>query len=173
MADDPNTLPADTVRKILRPLFVLTSLGSAAWVAAIFLAPYLRSRALDAGASFLYAAFAPVCHQIPGRSFSFCGYPLAVCARCLGIYAGFLAGLAAYPFVRGFSRIALPAGRAFVLLSIPIGLDFAGGVFGLWNSPNGLRFATGLVWGALLPFYFLTGTAELLLWRAARRNARA
>jgi uncharacterized membrane protein len=147
-------------------------LGAATWLAAIFLAPYLRSRAMDASASFLYALFAPVCHQIPSRSFSFCGFPLAVCARCLGIYAGFLAGLSAYPFVRGFSRISVPAGRLFLLLSLPIGLDFAGGVFGLWNSPNGLRFATGLVWGVLLPFYFLTGTAELLLWRVARRNIR-
>jgi uncharacterized membrane protein len=122
------------------------------------------------GASFLYALFAPVCHQIPGRSFTFCGFPLAVCARCLGIYSGFLAGLAVYPAARGFSRVAVPGIWLFLLFSVPIGFDFVGGVLGLWASPNALRFATGLVWGLLLPFYFLTGTAELLLWRAARRR---
>lgn len=170
MALPPPAMRPESVRRAVRPVFVLACLGTAAWIAAIFLAPYLRSRSSDAGASFLYALFAPVCHQIPGRSFFFRGFPLAVCARCLGIYVGSLAGLVLYPFIRGFSRIALPAGRLFLLASSPIGLDFAGGLLGLWNSPNGLRFATGLLWGPLLPFYFIAGVTELLLWRTGRRK---
>ena len=170
MAVAPPAMRPESVRRAVRPVFVLACLGTTAWIAAIFLAPYLRSRSSGAGASFLYALFAPVCHQLPGRSFFFRGFPLAVCARCLGIYVGSLAGLVLYPFIRGFSRIALPAGRLFLLASFPIGLDFAGGLLGLWSSPNELRFATGLLWGPILPFYFITGVTEFLLWRTGRRK---
>ena len=168
MADLPTAERPNPVRSVVRPVFILACLGTTAWVAAIFLAPYLRSRSADAGAAFLYSLFAPVCHQIPGRSFFFHGFPLAVCTRCLGIYVGSLAGLALYPIVRGFSKLALPAGRLFLLASIPIGLDFTGGLLGLWSSPNGLRFATGLLWGPLLPYYLITGVSELVLWRRGR-----
>jgi uncharacterized membrane protein len=169
MPEQPPAPEPRSARRAVRSVFILASIGMAAWVVAIFLAPYLRSRSLDASASFLYAVFSPVCHQIPERSFFFRGFPLAVCARCLGVYAGFLAGLVLYPFVRGFSRTALPSARLFLVLTLPVGLDFAGGFFGLWNTPNGLRFATGFIWGLLLPFYFITGVAELILWRASRR----
>jgi len=157
------------VRRAVEPAFAVTFLGALAWIAAIFLAPYLRSRSSGA-ASFLYAVFAPVCHQIPSRCFYFHGFPLAVCGRCLGIYAGFLAGLAAYPFVRGFRKIALPPVRLLILLSLPAGIDFAGGFVGAWTSPIWVRFGTGLVWGVILPYYFLTGVSELLLWRSVRKS---
>jgi len=169
--EQPAAAEAGSVRRAVRPVFILTLVGTASWVAAIFLAPYLKSRASDAAASFFYALFAPVCHQIPERSFSYRGFPLGVCARCLGIYTGCLGGLILYPFLRGLSRIAPPTGRLFLLVTLPVGLDFAGGLFGLWSSPKGLRFATGSLWGLLLPFYFISGVAELLLWRAARRAA--
>jgi uncharacterized membrane protein len=37
--------------------------------------------------------FAPVCHQDAARSFWYLGVPLAVCARCFGIYCGAAIGL--------------------------------------------------------------------------------
>ena len=157
-----------SVRRAARPVYLLTLAGTLAWLATIVLAPVLKSRT-SAAAVFLYALFSPICHQIPERSFSLCGQPLAVCGRCLGIYAGFLAGLVIYPFVRGFGRIALPTPHAFVIASLPVGLDFLFGFLGLWDSPIGARFATGLLWGGLMPFYFVTGLSELLLRRAGRR----
>lgn len=36
--------------------------------------------------------FSVVCHQDPARSYWFWGTPVAICYRCLGIYAGALAG---------------------------------------------------------------------------------
>ena len=41
-----------------------------------------------------YAAGSIVCHQIPERSFHIAGVQLPVCARCTGLYAGALAGVA-------------------------------------------------------------------------------
>jgi uncharacterized membrane protein len=36
--------------------------------------------------------FSRLCHQNPGRSFLVAGSPVAVCARCLGIYCGVALG---------------------------------------------------------------------------------
>ena len=157
----------------VRRVWLLTLAGTAVWLASIFLAPWLAGRGRTGAARFIYAIFAPMCHQIPGRCFFLAGHPLAVCGRCLGIYAGFGAGLLLYPLVRGFTRLSVPSVRLFAALTLPMALDAGGGILGLWKSPIGLRFATGFAWGTLLPFYFVTGAADLFRTRAERRRARA
>ncbi len=159
--------------RTVRAVWILTLSGTVLWLGAILLAPWLAGRGASGAARFFYAVFAPVCHQIPGRCFALDGYPLAVCGRCLGIYAGFAAGLLLYPLVRGFSRIALPPVRLFLLLVLPMAVDGAAGVLGLWKSPVGLRFATGFVWGTVLPFYFVTGFADLVRARRDRALEKA
>ncbi len=154
-------------------VYLLTVAGTLIWLAAIFLAPALAARGSAGAARLLYAAFSPTCHQIPGRCFAFHGQPLAVCGRCLGIYAGFAAGLVLYPFVRGFSRLVLPSARLFILMTLPMAVDGAAGLLGVWASPIGVRFATGVVWGTVLPFFFLTGVADLVAGRKKRAANRA
>lgn len=56
-------------------------------VAAAMAAPWIGSRAPMAGLVVRWF-FASVCHQHAERSFYLFGAPLAVCARCFGIYAG-------------------------------------------------------------------------------------
>jgi uncharacterized membrane protein len=141
-------------------LYVLTLAGILVWLGGIILAPWLRSRSSPL-TPLLYACFAPVCHQIPERSFALFGFPLAVCARCFGIYAGFLAGMVLYPIRRGFTSVHVPKTAFFLAISAPIVCDTAANVLGLWHSPNTLRFFLGLLWGGVLPFYFLTGLGEL------------
>jgi uncharacterized membrane protein len=164
------TAPPD--RRTVRAVYVATVAGTVVWLAAIFLAPELAARGRAGAARLLYAVFAPVCHQIPDRCFIFHGHPLAVCGRCLGVYAGFAVGLALFPLVRGFSRLALPPARLFLLAVFPLALDGLAGLLGLWASPIGVRFATGLAWGSVLPFYFVTGLADLALTRRLRRAER-
>ena len=69
----------------------------AAAAAGILLVSILIPPILEAGAgggpSSLRLVFAPVCHQIGERSFSLLGAPLAVCARCAGLYLGGVLGL--------------------------------------------------------------------------------
>jgi uncharacterized membrane protein len=146
-------------RSRLIRLYLLTSGGAFLWIAAIVAAPYLRSRGLDQ-AGWFYACFAPLCHQISDRSFFLWGFPLAVCARCFGIYTGFAAGLMIYPFRRGFDTARIPRLKMFLLVSAPIVLDTGGNFLRLWETGHLLRFLTGYLWGSLLPFYFLTGLAE-------------
>ncbi|MEN6559787.1 MAG: DUF2085 domain-containing protein [Acidobacteriota bacterium] len=159
--------------RTVRRIWLLTVCGTACWLAGIFLAPGLAARGAGGASRVFYALYAPVCHQIPGRSFRLHGYPLAVCGRCLGIYAGFAAGLLFYPLVRGFSRTDLPRARLFVLLTVPLAIDGLAGLLGVWRSPIGLRFATGLVWGILLPYYFVAGLVDLARARRERAAARA
>ena len=154
-------------------VYLLTAAGTAIWLSAIFLAPALAGRGSAGAARLLYAAFSPICHQIPGRCFTFLGHPLAVCGRCLGIYTGFAAGLVLYPFIRGFSKLELPSIRVFLPLTLPMALDGAAGILGIWTSPISVRFATGVVWGTGLPFFFVTGLADLFLARRRRAAARA
>ena len=83
----------------LRPIpfaLALLSAGGAALAAA---APFLHSPLID-------ALFRPLCHQQPGRSFWIAGAPMAVCARCLGVYIGAAVGL----FVSAFRLSALASG---------------------------------------------------------------
>lgn len=160
--------------------YVFTAIGITAWLVAIFWAPYLRSHA-SPWERFVYSVFSPVCHQLPSRSFHILGQPLAVCARCLGIYAGFFIGVGLYPFLRGFDETSLPRTSIFVLISFPIVTDTLGNLVRLWETPNAVRFTTGLLWGSLLPFYFITGLADLFRnikkkngWHSASpRNGRA
>jgi len=141
-------------------IWLLVLLGGFIWNAALFAAPILRHKAPVVSA-LIYAAFSPVCHQVPERSLYIHGSPLAVCGRCLGIYLGFSAGTILYPFLRRFSRPFPPETWIFVLVSLPIGLDTAGSFLGLWTSPIGLRLAAGLIWGSVLPFYLITGLYEV------------
>ncbi len=166
-------VPISVDPRSVRRIWSLTFCGTAVWLAAIFLAPWLAGRDAASAARFVYAIFSPVCHQIPARCFVFHGHPLAVCGRCLGIYSGFAAGLALYPFVRGFSRLRLPPARLFLLLTLPMALDAVAGLLGTWRSPIGLRFATGFAWGTVLPFYFVTGIADYFRGRKDRAAARA
>ncbi|HKD76997.1 MAG TPA: DUF2085 domain-containing protein, partial [Ktedonobacterales bacterium] len=55
-------------------------------VLTVIAVPYLLTHGWPVVAIALHGGFALVCHQQPGRSFWIFGAPVAVCARCLGIY---------------------------------------------------------------------------------------
>ncbi|MBI2571463.1 MAG: DUF2085 domain-containing protein [Candidatus Schekmanbacteria bacterium] len=54
----------------------------------------LFDAAHDAGGVLLRLFYSALCHQIPARSLAVGDFPMAVCARCEGLYFGALAGLA-------------------------------------------------------------------------------
>ncbi len=150
----------------------LTFILFSVWLGGIFLAPYLRSLSFS-WAGLVYSIYSPFCHQLSDRSLSCFGHPLAVCSRCLGIYSGFALGLILYPFLRGWRQVRVPERRLFFLFSGPIVLDTGANLIKLWQSPNALRVVTGLLWGVLLPFYFVTGVVDSLKQRKKRRSERA
>lgn len=160
-----------SLRRVIIWAYLATALGGAVWFGLVFVAPYLKSRS-SPWAALVYALYSPVCHQIPSRCFHLFGQPLAACARCLGIYSGFLVGLGIFPLFQGFRRLRLPRTATFLFVSAPIVFDTLGNFVRLWTTPNSLRFATGLLWGTILPFYFVPGIADLFLAGKYRLNSR-
>jgi uncharacterized membrane protein len=124
-----------------------------------------------------YFFFSGVCHQIPARSFHVWGEPLAVCARCTGVYAGFLAGTLVFPLIpkgqvprgpvhKGQVRKGLKGDfpPAWILGSalLPATADFALGHFGLYDSGNVVRLITGLIPGAAASFFMIPAVFEIV-----------
>lgn len=138
------------------------ALGVAAGLAALIVAaPLLRAGGAEGAAAAVYRAFGMVCHQMDARSFHVEGFKLAVCARCFGLYAGALAGVAAYPLARPLGRRDMP-GRAWLLAAaVPTAVDFALGFFGVWENTHLSRFLTALVLGAVTAFYIVPGVVDL------------
>lgn len=155
--------PSEPGRTVLLT-YLVTTMAFLLWFGGIMLAPYLRSRA-SPWAGLVYSIYSPVCHQVADRSLFCFGQPLAVCARCTGIYLGFWLGLALYPILRGWRRISLPSARAFLIVSAPIVLDTAANFLRFWKTTTAVRLATGVLWGTILPFYFVVGMADLFLSR--------
>ena len=125
------------------------------WLLAIVAAPWLMCRGDALTATVLYRGFALVCHQRGARSFHWFGWPLAVCARCSGIYVGALFGLLLYPCWRRLNAPVLPARRYLVLAVTPLLLDWALGALGITDGHAAIRMATGLLAGIAAAFYLL------------------
>ncbi|MDP2319137.1 MAG: DUF2085 domain-containing protein [Acidobacteriota bacterium] len=91
-----------------------------------------------------YLAGSVVCHQLPERSFVTAGLQWPVCARCAGIYLGVAAGFAAWWMLRRMTRLR-PGGRAWLtmlaVLAAPTAASWMGGILGIWDGTNGIRFA--------------------------------
>ena len=151
-------------KKIVRKVFVFTLAGIIIWTTLIFMAPVLKGLDKPLNA-FIYSVFSPICHQNPSRCFYFYGYPLAVCTRCLGIYFGFLLGTLSFPLINGFDSVKSPVNHILFALSVPIVLDTIGNLFNLWHTSDWLRFVIGILWGVILPYYFIGGISELFIDR--------
>src|SRR4030095_11128145 len=117
----------------------------------------------------IYRGFSKVCHQIPERSFYLAGFPLAVCSRCTGLYAGFSAALIAYPLFRSLRATDAPHPRWLFLAAMPLGVDFSLTFLGLWENTHSSRLLTGALLGAVAVFYVMPGVADLVL-RWQRRS---
>jgi hypothetical protein len=87
--------------------------------------------------------FSLVCHQDPARSFWIAGMPVAVCARCLGIYLGAAAGA----WVQADRKLLL---RALPIVLAASLLDFAAEMAGLHGNWPLARFALGATLGGTM-----------------------
>jgi uncharacterized membrane protein len=156
-------------RILVKAGYVSATTASLAMVVGALLAPWLVSRNPEP-ALHLYRFYAHICHQNPSHSFALFGHPAAACARCLGIYAGFLAGCLAFPFFRNLFQSRIPRPWTFVLMSFPLAADVLANFLRLWDLGNWFRLATGVIWGFILPFYWLAGLADLILRKLAFRR---
>lgn len=115
-------------------------IAAALFLAAIVAAPLVSEVSGLAGLP-IYAAFSWVCHQRPQRTWLLGAYPLAVCVRCLGIYAGALAGsMAGLRFVRPLFWFSMAV----------LGCEWLIEAFGWMQPPSGVRFVAGVAAGFFL-----------------------
>lgn len=121
-----------------RPYWLL--LGAVAlWVLLVLAPPMLHLAGWLNAESAVRSTFKSVCHQIPERSFSLLGTPVAVCARCLGLYLGFLVGVILLPRAERLSALLLARPRLMLVFCLPMACDLL-----LWENTLGSRFLTGL-----------------------------
>ena len=117
--------------------------GAILFCAGIVVAPLLEARGHAAG-SWLRWAYSPLCHQLAGRSVELAGEPLAVCARCTGLYLGGLLGL-----LLGLMRVPAPRRAWLVVAVLPTVLDSVFKVLG--NAPRlGVALPAGIALGVFL-----------------------
>ena len=131
------------------------------WVGLIASAPVAAGGGHDALAFVLYHGFGAVCHQIPERAFWLAGHPLAVCARCFGIYAGFALSVLCYPLVRSLRRTDAPARAWLFAAALPAAIDFSLTFFGLWENTHTSRLLTGAILGVGAVFFVMPGLIDL------------
>jgi len=150
-----------------RPLIMwsLVVIGALFFVGLLVAAPLAQANGLQWFSFAVYEAFSHVCHQTPERSFYIAGFPLAVCARCTGLYVGFTAVVAFYPLMTSLKRTHAPERKWLFIATAPLAIDFALGFFGVWENTHVSRLLTGALLGAVSVFFILPGLVQLSLYQ--------
>jgi len=128
--------------------------------AGIFLAPYFMSIANDSNffsivSTIIYQMYSVTCHQLPERSYFIFDNKMTVCARCFGIYTGFLAGLIVYPLFMKYIDYKNLSRWYLIISLLPMAFDGTSQLFGFRESFNLLRLFTGLTFGFTVVFYVI------------------
>ena len=124
------------------------------WLAAIVAAPLLPALV----SAVVYAAGSVVCHQIPERSFYLGASQLAVCARCLGIYAGGAGGAVVTALaLRLPMRVpTVTTKRVLAVAVLPTVVTVVLEMLGLWSPTNEVRALAGAPCGGAIAFVVTT-----------------
>jgi len=115
----------------------------------------LCSWAIAQGAPMkLRLLFRLFCHGIPERCLDLFGVPMPICARCVGIYLGMLAGIAVFWAISMPREIVMR--RFAYVAAVPLAIDGLTQAAGLRTSTNPLRMATGLIAGLAFGLWILS-----------------
>jgi uncharacterized membrane protein len=115
------------------------------WIAA---APWLMANGYTLPALISYRVFSLVCHQQAERSLALFGFPLAVCARCFGIYFGCVIGWLSAPWMPIVSK------RIVFAALVPLLFDLLLDASGIRANTSFSRLLTGLLAGGVVACYF-------------------
>jgi uncharacterized membrane protein len=154
-------------KRVYTILLLLTAL----WCCGILLAPALQA-SHSMGASVVYSAYAPICHQIDGRCFHLFGAKWGVCIRCSAIYFSFFLSLLMYPFFRRLSFPSYPGRRWIALAVVPMIIDVLLNFTGIYPSTPMTRLMTGALFGSVLPLFILPPLLEGIAQLRSQFSAR-
>ncbi len=115
----------------------------------------------------------PICHHWDWRTLHLDGRPYPVCARCTGMYLGYVAGLPMVAMLGPVARRPVWIGRLMVGFAVVWGVGFVAGLgelVDLWRTVNATRVGLGaaLGWPAAATLALWTRT---LVQLAAERAA--
>lgn len=153
----------EQTNKISKLSYGLILLAVICWVIATIMPAYLQAQGQVIPAFLIRKIFSPICHQMVERSFWFLGYPLAVCARCSGIYFGVLLGTLFYPVIKNYQQSSLPPRSYLIVMLLPTTIDFLLGTFHILENTHFSRAFTGVLAGFGLAFYIIPATINLSL----------
>lgn len=122
------------------------------------LAPWMESHQWTAG-PWLRLGYRPTCHQIPSRCLDLGDGPLAVCARCAGLYLGGLAGMLAGSLLGVRFRPRLIWVAAALAPSV---VDFTLALTGLPSLSNWPRAIVAVPPGLLLGLLFADAVGDVV-----------
>lgn len=168
-ASPENYIPQQVSHRSELGIWLVIATGSLIICAAIIVAPLALSSGHLFWALPIYHAFSLVCHQIPERSFFIAGHPFAVCSRCFGLYAGFTLATIAYPLICSLKKTDAPPRKWLFIAAAPLGIDYALGLFGIWDNTHSSRLITGALLGAVAVFYVMPGLLDLGLRLTGRK----
>lgn len=110
-------------------------------------APIVSGLNVPALSDSIYTLYGFLCHQIPERSFWILGNPVAVCARCSGIYSGLFLGAVGLGFI-GKTHHDNPISPLWLFAAlVPIGIDWSLTHLEIWENTGLSRFVTGSILG--------------------------
>lgn len=99
--------------------------------------------------------FSDLCHQSAERSFWINGQPMAVCSRCIGIYAGFAFGWILLPIL-ALSTFTQnwPMRKGALAVVILNFIDIIGNILSLWENTLVSRLVLGSAIGTTAALIF-------------------
>lgn len=125
-------------------LLIILALYSAFFWICAFSAPFLshiENYNLSAKITYILSN---ACHQNPERSFWLLGYPVSLCARCLGVYIG----TTLCCILVLFNKLNISI-KVFVIMTFLSLIDIILNLLNI-NTGNIIRFCTGLIIGLLI-----------------------
>jgi len=128
------------------------------WTAGVVLAPWLAAHESFLG-GWLRLLYRPGCHQIANRCLDLGFGPMAVCARCAGLYLG---GTLALLWTTLRNRPFRPRPIWLAIIAAPTVLDFVAGQIGLPSLGNWIRFSVALPLGGLAGLYLGDALIEIV-----------
>jgi len=163
------------LRRVSTHWLLLANLGFALFLGLPIVAPILFHWGLNGPAELIHRVFAPLCHQLPERSFFLfgpqtvysyeelalqlggstvpqrmvgtpeLGFKMAVCERDIAVYGAMVLAGIAFQWLR--PRLRPLTARQFVLFILPMAIDGGGQLIGLWSSTWLTRVITGVLFG--------------------------
>ena len=139
----------DSPNRTSRLVITLVTALALLWTGGVVLAPWLANKGWMLG-GLLRLIYRPGCHQLAERCLDLGFGPMAVCARCFGLYVGGFLGLLVMTLL---ARPCRPRPVWLAAVAAPTILDFAAGQLGLPSLGNLQRMTLALPLGFFAAIY--------------------